>query len=60
MTMQLGSQIGGGNMAKDTFYHNPVQLRLALGDLWVDNIVYVVYTRNYILFYCRFALTDLL
>ena len=46
MTMQQGNQIGGGNMAKGTAITNPVQLKLALRDLWVDHIVY---TRNYII-----------
>src|SRR5919198_1952272 len=38
--------MGVGNMAKGTTITNPVQLKLALRDLWVDHIVY---TRNYII-----------
>jgi hypothetical protein len=44
MIMQPGNQTGG-NMAKGTTM-DPIQLKLALRDLWVDHIVY---TRNYII-----------
>src|SRR5919197_754891 len=45
MTMQPDNQMSG-NITKGTITNiDPIQLKLALRDLWIDHIVY---TRNYI------------